>query len=85
MRLTKNEFIGTGAWLFMIMNIGKLPLQIIVWKNISANSLLLDLIAVPVIAAGIFLGIFIVKLLPEKVFRYFVIIATLLSSLLLFL
>ena len=85
MRLTKNEFIGTSAWLYFIMNTGKLPLQIIVWKNISAGSLMLDLFAVPVIAFGIFLGIHIVKLLPEKVFRYFVIIATLVSSTLLFL
>jgi uncharacterized membrane protein YfcA len=46
---------------------------------------MLDLIAVPVIAAGMFLGIFIVKLLPEKIYRYFVIITTLGSSVLLFL
>jgi len=84
MRLPKKEFIGTSAWLYLIMNTGKLPLQAIVWKNISANSLMLDLIAIPVIAAGMFLGIYIVKLLPEKVYRYFVIIATLATSILLF-
>jgi uncharacterized membrane protein YfcA len=85
MRLPKKEFIGTSAWLYLIMNTGKLPLQALVWKNITLNSLMLDLIAVPVIAAGMFLGINIVKLLPEHFYRYFVIITTLVSSVLLFL
>jgi hypothetical protein len=85
MRLPKKEFIGTSAWLYLIMNTGKLPLQVLVWKNISLNSLMLDVIAIPVIALGIFLGIYIVKLLPENVYRYFVIITTLVSSVLLFL
>jgi uncharacterized membrane protein YfcA len=85
MRLPKKEFIGTSAWLYLIMNTGKLPLQALVWKNITLNSLTLNLITIPVIAAGIFLGIFIVKLLPENVYRYFVIFTTLVSSVLLFL
>jgi uncharacterized protein len=84
-KLPKKEFIGTSAWLYMIMNVGKLPLQALVWKNITGNSLLLDLLAVPVIALGIFIGIHLVKLFPEKVYRYFVIITTLGSSVLLFL
>jgi len=85
MRLSKNEFIGTGAWLYLIMNTGKLPLQAFVWKNITGSTLLLDLVALPFIAGGIFLGIYIVKLFPEKVYRYFVIITTLVTSVLLFL
>jgi len=84
MKLPKKEFIGTGAWLYLIMNTGKLPLQILVWKTVSVNSLLLNLIAIPVIAFGILLGIYFVKLLPEKVYRYFVIITTLIASVFLF-
>jgi len=84
MRLPKKEFIGTGAWLYLIMNTGKLPLQILVWKTITVNSLILNLIAIPVIAVGIFIGIYIVKLFPEKVYRYFVIISTLVASVFLF-
>ena len=85
MRLPKKEFIGTGAWLYLIVNTGKLPLQILAWKNITTSTLLIDLLVVPVIALGIFTGIRIVKLLPENVYRYFVIITTLVSSVLLFL
>jgi uncharacterized membrane protein YfcA len=84
MRLPKKEFIGTGAWLYLIINTGKLPLQVLVWKNISLNFLMLDLISVPFIALGIFIGIHIVKLFPENVYRYFVIGTTLVTSVLLF-
>ncbi|MBK7626887.1 MAG: sulfite exporter TauE/SafE family protein [Bacteroidales bacterium] len=85
MRLPKKEFIGTSAWLYFIMNTGKLPLQAIVWKNISIVSLIPGLISIPFIALGIFLGIKIVNLFSESVYRYFVIITTLVSSVLLFL
>ena len=85
MHLPKKEFIGTSAWLFLILNVSKLPLQAFVWNNITVNTLKADLIAVPVIIGGIFLGIWIVKLLPERIYRFFVIFATLATSLLLFL
>lgn len=85
MRLPKKEFIGTSAWLYFIMNTGKLPLQILVWKNISIASLVPGLISIPVIALGIWLGIRIVHLFTENVYRYFVIATTIATSFLLFL
>ncbi len=85
MKLPKKEFIGTSAWLYLIMNTGKLPLQILVWKNISFNYLILGIISIPVIACGILLGIRIVKLFPENVYRYFIIATTLVTSVFLFL
>ena len=33
MRLPKNEFIGTAAWLFFIINVFKLPFHIFIWKT----------------------------------------------------
>ena len=85
MRLPKKEFIGTGAWLYLIINTSKLPLQALVWKNITWHFLMLDLMAIPFIALGIFAGIRIVKLFPENVYRYFVIGTTLITSVLMFL
>jgi uncharacterized membrane protein YfcA len=85
MKLPKKQFIGTSAWLYLIMNTGKLPLQTLVWKNINTNSLKMGLFSLPVIVFGIFAGIQIVKLLPEKAYRIFVIVTTLLTSILLFL
>jgi len=79
-RLPKNEFVGTGAWLYLIMNVGKLPLQIFVWKNISMQGLMLDVVALPLIAAGIFLGIRLVRLFPERGYRIFIIVTTIATS-----
>jgi uncharacterized membrane protein YfcA len=85
MRLPKKEYIGTGAWLYLIMNTGKLPLQALVWKNIGLQTLLPGLIALPFIALGIYTGIRIVNLFSERVYRYFIISTTLATSMLLFL
>jgi len=84
MRLPKNIYIGTGAWFFFIVNLSKVPLHIWSWKTITMNSFLLDLLMIPAIAAGAFLGIWLVRLLPEKFYRLLVIVTTLLSALLLF-
>ena len=84
MHLPKKEFIGTSAWLFLILNTGKLPLQAFVWKNININTLIADMFALPLIISGFMLGFWIVKLLPEKVYRIFVIVTTLATSALLF-
>ncbi len=84
MRLPKNIYIGTGAWFFFIVNLSKVPLHIWSWKTITTDSFILDLFMIPAIAIGAFLGIWVVKLLPEKVFRLIVIVTTLLSALLLF-
>lgn len=84
MRLPKNVFIGTGAWFFFIVNLSKVPLHVWSWKTITLESFLLDVLLIPAIAAGSFLGIWLVRLLPEKIYRIIVIVTTLLSALLLF-
>ena len=84
MRLPKNSYIGTGAWFFFIVNLSKVPLHIWSWKTISLNSFMLDVMVIPAVAAGAFLGIWLVRLLPEKYYRLLVIVTTLLSALLLF-
>lgn len=84
MRLPKNSFIGTGAWFFFIVNLSKVPLHIWSWKTISWSTFSLDLLMIPAIAAGAFLGIWLVRLLPEKFYRILVIATTLLSAMLLF-
>ncbi len=83
LNLSKHHFIGTTAWFFLIINLIKFPLQMLVWNNITANSLLLNLIALPAIAAGAFAGIWLVKRIPEQTFRVFVMSVTALSALLL--
>ena len=84
MRLPKNIYIGTGAWFFLIVNLSKVPLHVWWWKTITPESFVLDLLMIPAIAAGAFLGIWVVRLLPEKIFRIIIMATTLLSALLLF-
>jgi len=83
MHLPKNNFIGTSAWFFLIINFSKFPLQMFVWNNINAESLLIDLVTLPSIALGAFLGFKIVKIIPENTFRGFVIVITFISAFLL--
>ncbi|HET7897202.1 MAG TPA: sulfite exporter TauE/SafE family protein, partial [Flavisolibacter sp.] len=43
LRMPKNNFIGTAAWLFLVINLFKLPFQVFVWKNVTGQSLRVDL------------------------------------------
>lgn len=80
MHLNKKSFIGTTAWFFFIINLSKFPLQVLVWKNIDLNTLAVDILVLPAIAAGAWFGIFIVKRIPEKTYKWFVIVITVLSA-----
>jgi hypothetical protein len=77
MRVPKNHFIGTTAWLFLFINLFKLPFQIFVWGNITWNTLLTDLLQLPVILAGFWLGVHIVRNIKELLFRRVVLLLTL--------
>jgi uncharacterized membrane protein YfcA len=84
MRLPKNRFIGTTAWFFFIVNLTKVPFHLVFWKTITWESLLFDLITIPAIATGALLGIWLVRLFPERAYRIFILVSTLLAALLLF-
>ncbi|GMN09569.1 sulfite exporter TauE/SafE family protein [Croceitalea sp. MTPC9] len=76
MRLQKNEFVGTAAWLFLITNLFKLPFHLFVWETISVETLTINLKLVPAILLGLFTGIRLVKLINEKQYRVFILIVT---------
>jgi len=81
MRLPKNEYIGTAAWFFMVINLFKIPFHIFIWHTITLDSFLLDLTGLPAVAVGAFLGITIVKKIPELYYRWFIIATTFLAAL----
>jgi hypothetical protein len=85
MHLHKNSFISTSAWFFLIINFTKFPLQLFVWNNIHYETLIIDLITLPAIAIGAFLGFKVVKIIPEYTYRGFVIVITAISAFLLLL
>jgi uncharacterized membrane protein YfcA len=67
MRLPKDEFIGTGAWYYLLLNCFKVPfsgsLNLINWQSLQLN-----LIMLPGIVVGALAGVRLVKHVPEKVF-----------------
>ena len=83
-KLPKNSYIGTLAWLFMLGNLIKVPAHVFIWKTITPDTLLLDIAVAPLILAGAFLGIAVVKKIPEKPYRFLIIIMTTLAVLKLF-
>ncbi len=84
MQMPKNVLIGTGAWFFLVVNLFKIPFHILVWETITLRSFSINLVMLPVIITGGFLGIRLVRIIPEKPFRWLIIIMTTLASVRLF-
>jgi uncharacterized protein len=80
MRLPKNEFIGTSAWFFLVLNFFKVPFHIFMWGTITWEIFLMDLVTIPVILVGAGMGVLIVRSLPEKFYRWFIIIMTFVAA-----
>ncbi len=77
MRMEKNNFIGTAAWIFLFMNLFKMPFQIFYWKNINADTLKTDLFLVPALALGFWAGIVWVGRIRDEQYRKMVLLLTL--------
>ena len=82
-RIPKNEFIGTAAWLFFIINIFKLPFHFFVWKTVSVDTLVLNSILVPALILGFFMGVSLVKLISNLHYRRFILAVTAIGALIL--
>jgi uncharacterized protein len=76
----KNNFLGTYAWFFLIINAIKIPLQVLLWHNITLDNAALAAIMIPAVALGAVLGALIVKKINDKLFRYLVIGMTALAA-----
>jgi uncharacterized protein len=85
MRMPKNDFIGTAAWVFLVINLFKLPFQVYYWKNINATTLLTDLYLLPALAFGFWAGLMIVTRIKDDNYRRAVIVLTLIGSIAIFL
>lgn len=80
MRFEKNDFIGTTAWFFFIVNLSKVPLQIVFWHNISTHTIFLTTLMIPAIGIGAALGVLVVKKIDEKYFRILINVTTLIGA-----
>ncbi len=84
MRMSKNDFIGTAAWVFLVINLFKLPFQVLYWKNITAASLQTDLVLLPALALGFWAGLKIVARIKDDNYRKIVIVLTLIGAMFIF-
>jgi hypothetical protein len=85
LRMGKNDFIGTAAWVFLVINLFKLPFQIFSWKNITPATLRIDLLLLPALLLGFVLGIRIVAKIKDESYRKVVIVLTLVGAVFIFL
>jgi uncharacterized protein len=85
MRMPKNDFIGTAAWVFLVINFFKLPFQIFYWKNITATSLQLDLFLLPALVLGFFTGLKIVAKIKDDGYRKIILVLTFVGAIVIFL
>jgi uncharacterized protein len=82
-RLPKDEFVGTGVWFFLIVNLCKVP----VYAGhglITARSLAFDAALLPALVAGAVLGRVLLRRLPQGIFERVVLALTVVAAALLF-
>ena len=68
MRLPKLAFVGTSAWFFFVVNWLKVPFSANL-DLITRESVRLDLMMLPLIAAGSVAGILFLRRIPQKAFN----------------
>jgi uncharacterized protein len=81
LRVSKVAFLGTVSWVFLFINLFKVPLQAFIWHNLTFNTLQTDLYLFPMVLLGFFVGIKVVGKINEDLFRKIVLVMTVLGSL----
>lgn len=78
LKITKQELIGTSAWFFFLVNITKIPFYLALgaWSDgghfFSIESITYDLVLVPAVVAGVFVGRAVLEKIPQKQFMHIV-------------
>jgi hypothetical protein len=78
--LPKKEFVATMAWLFLIVNLVKVPFSLHLGL-ISGGSLSLNLLLIPAVLAGLALGRAAIQRLPQRPFQIIVLSLAALAAL----
>lgn len=84
MRLPKDQFIGTAAWLFFIINLFKLPFHIFHWESISMESMAVNLRLFPMVIFGFLVGLKVVKKIKNEAYRKLILVLTAIGAILIF-
>jgi len=78
--LNKQSFVGTRSWLFLVLNIFKIPFSASLGL-ITVDSLYLNLMTVPLIFLGAYLGFKVLKLINLELFKWLIRLAALVAAL----
>ncbi|WP_286310223.1 sulfite exporter TauE/SafE family protein [Agromyces mangrovi Wang et al. 2018] len=79
-RFPVQAFLGTAAWFFAIVNLVKVPFSVGL-GIITPATLLLDVVLVPAVLVGGFVGWNLMKRMPQRVFERIVIVLTVVGAL----
>jgi uncharacterized membrane protein YfcA len=86
MALPKDQFMGTGAWYFLVVNLAKIPGYLLLKEPIiTGATLALDACVLPGIVAGALWGRWIYDRLPQRAFEVVVLALTALGGFMLLL
>lgn len=67
-QLPKQEFVGTGAWFFLFVNVIKIPFYVNLGM-IDAASISLNVWMVPAVFVGAYLGVKVLRRIPQRIFH----------------
>jgi uncharacterized membrane protein YfcA len=74
-RLSKEQFVATGAWFFFTVNLAKVPVYI--WFGLfSWDSLIFDAMMAPIVIVGGLAGLWLIRRVPQRVFEWLVVVLT---------
>jgi len=73
--LGKGGIIGTSVWFFFIINLIKLPFHVFSWHTATLGTLLIGVVLLPVTVLSALFGVRLVRRIPEKPYRVFLICA----------
>jgi uncharacterized membrane protein YfcA len=68
MNISKEEFVGTNAWLYFIVNLSKVPFSMHLGL-ITPDSFWVNAVLLPSVVAGGIAGVFVMRAIPEKAFN----------------
>jgi len=71
-RFDKIRYVSAMVSLFWIVNMIKIPFHVFYWGTITPDSFRTDLILAPLLLAGAFLGFRIIRKIPERPFKIFI-------------
>jgi uncharacterized protein len=84
MALPKQEFMGTGAWFFFVINLIKIP-QYVLQERITWETCQLSLALAPAVIVGTFIGRWLFSRIAQSLFERIIVVLALVATVTLFL